>query len=130
MNLLRYYNSDGEVVEIKSEEVESWLNDENQKNKLASFIYRRLYHRYIKPFEYKADKKIKVKSTGQTINEYSLLFKNGFSVMANCCLLIETIETFYRGWPNSKSKSEAAFLKFFTRDKNFKDFASEDMPKI
>ena len=50
--------------------------------------------------------------------------------MANCCLLIEAIETFQRGWKNSNFKSEIAFLKFFSRDKNFTDFSTNDMSTL
>lgn len=46
--------------------------------------------------------------------------------MANCCLLIETIESFYRGW--AKSRYELNFLKFFTREPLFSEFATDDMP--
>lgn len=130
MNLLRYYKDNGELVEVKIKDIENWLADQNEKNNLADFIYQRLYHRYIKPFEYRSKKMIKSKSSKKKVNEYSLLYKNGFSVMANCCLLIETIETFYRGWSNSNSKSESAFMKFFTRDKNFREFSTNDLPTI
>ncbi|WP_025666530.1 hypothetical protein [Aquimarina megaterium] len=130
MNLLRYYTEDGDLTEISIIDIENWLADQTKKNQLADFIFKRLYYRYIKPFEYRASKKIKSKKSKKEIDEYSLLYKNGFSVMANCCLLIETIETFIRGWENSKNKSEAVFLKFFSRDENFKEFAIDDMPTI
>ncbi|MBC6995445.1 hypothetical protein QWY85_10200 [Neolewinella lacunae] len=130
MNLLRYYKDDGSLVEVSLAEVEAWLLDPNKKNELADFIFSRLYYRYIKPFEFRSKSVIKNKTSGKNVNEYSLLYKNGFSVMANCCLLIETLETFLRGWENSSNKSEAAFLKFFSRDKNFKEFAVDDMPTI
>jgi hypothetical protein len=130
MNLLRYYKDNGDLVEISLANVETWLADQTKKNDLADFIFKRLYYRFVKPFEYKAKDKIRCKTSKKSVNEYSLLYKNGFSVMANCCLLIETIETFVRGWANSNSHSEAAFLKFFSRDKNFKEFAVDDMPTI
>ncbi len=130
MKLLRYYKDDGTLVEISINDVQNYLDDQTKKCDLADFIYKRHYHRYIKPFEYRSSNKIKSKSSNKLVNEYSLLYKNGFSVMANCCLLIEVLETFYRGWQNSKNKSEAAFLKFFTREKSFKEFAIDDMPTI
>ena len=58
------------------------------------------------------------------------IIKNGFSVMASCCLMIETLETFYQGWENSDRKSKSAFLSFFTRDKNFNEFTMNNMPTI
>ena len=48
--------------------------------------------------------------------------------MANCCLLIETLEAFYRGFTDTKNISKLAFLQFFSRDKNFIDFATDDIP--
>ena len=128
--LLRYYEDDGTLVEVSINEIETYIADQTKKNDLADFIYKRFYYRYIKPFEYRSSKYITSGSSGKEVNRYSLLYKNGFSVMANCCLLIETLETFYRGWPNSKNKSEMAFLKFFTRDKYFQEFAVNDMPTI
>ena len=128
MDLLRYYLDNGELKTITDIQVSAYLNDSSKKNDLADFIYLRHYHRYIKPFEFTSKNKITVQATGKKHDEYSLLYKNGFSIMANCCLLIETFEAFYRGWENTKNQSEKAFLKFFTRDRNFIDFSTEDIP--
>jgi hypothetical protein len=106
---------------ITAEDYENWRKTANSseadKHKIADLVYERLYRRYIKPFEFKD-------------TEYKKKFKNGFAIMANCCLLIETLESFYRNWPNTKNKSELAFLKFFSRDVNFKAFSTDDMPTI
>lgn len=91
---------------------EKWRDAEN-KDEIADFIYERHYRRYIKPFEFEEE-------------AYKKEYKNGFAIMANCCLLIETMESFYRGWP--KSRNELNFLKFFSRDKGFKEFATDDIP--
>lgn len=91
---------------------EKW-RDKKEKIKIADFIYERHYSRYIKPFEY--DDEI-----------YKKDYKNGFAIMANCCLLIETIESFRRGW--AQSRNELNFLKFFTRENEFKEFATDDIP--
>ena len=42
--------------------------------------------------------------------------------MAICCLMIETLESFWRGWETSRSKSELAFCSFFDRNENFSCF--------
>ena len=78
------------------------------KNLIADFIYYRLYNRYLKPF---------------TFNnvDYKKNYKNGFSIMANCCLLIETLESLKNGWGDTRNKSEAAFIQFFKSDKNFSE---------
>ncbi len=129
MDLLRYYLDNGELKTITDTQVSAYLNDSNKKNDLADFIYLRHYHRYIKPFEFTSKNKITVQATGKKHDEYSLLYKNGFSIMANCCLLIETFEAFYRGWKTTKHKSKDAFLKFFNRDSNFTEFSTGTLPQ-
>ncbi len=58
--------------------------------------------------------------------------KHGFTIMAVCCLMIETLESFRNGWTDTKgrivyngntiSKSEYAFHMFFQNNTQFKDF--------
>jgi hypothetical protein len=35
------------------------------------------------------------------------------------CLMIEALESFYQGWPDSRDKSQRAFCNFFDRNHNF-----------
>lgn len=128
MNLLRYYSDEGQLIELDVETIASYLVDESRKIELSDFIYERHYRRYIKPFEYISEKKVNFEREKKPNDEYSLLYKNGFSIMANCCLLIETLEAFYRGFPDTKGKSQQSFFQFFSRDKNFIDFATDDIP--
>ena len=93
--LLWDYSDKKDHVRIST--YEKW-SDGQRIDKIADFIYERHYRRYLKPFEF----------SDQT---YRKEYKNGFAIMANCCLLIETIESFYRGW--AKSRNELNFLKFF-----------------
>ena len=54
--------------------------------------------------------------------------KHGFCTIAICCLMIEALESFWRGWPHSRSKSESAFCFFFDRSSNlsiFRGYASD-----
>jgi hypothetical protein len=88
---------------------------------LADFIEQRLLERYVLPVT-------------QTCH------KNGFIMLAASCLLIETLESFYRGWESTHermkpadidaecrpadpkknpSRSEVAFCYFFQRFPNF-----------
>ena len=106
------YDSSDEKNHVQISTYEKW-RDKKEKIKIADFIYERHYSRYIKPFEY--DDEI-----------YKKDYKNGFAIMANCCLLIETIESFRRGW--AQSRNELNFLKFFTRENEFKEFATDDIP--
>ena len=131
MDLLRYYsiteNGNAKLVTITDENIQTYILDSSKKNEIAKFIKDRLFYRYINPFLYKSKNTICKEDDIVEYDEYLLLHKNGFSMMANSCLLIETIESFYRGWANTSSLSEIAFLKFFGRDKNFIEFATADL---
>ena len=106
------YNSEDKKKHVRISTYVKW-RDGQQKDEIANFIYGRCYRRYLKPFEYDDP-------------TYQKEYKNGFAIMANCCLLIETIESFYRGW--AKSRNELNFLKFFTRETRFKEFSTDDIP--
>ncbi len=49
-------------------------------------------------------------------------------MMAIACLMIESIESFYRGWKDSNGKSKKAFRHFFARHDGFDDFRSYSLP--
>lgn len=92
-NVLLRYN--------KKYSINDYNNDCNQGKveKLAEFIYGRFNERYIEPFEY-MDRK----------------YKNGFSIMAIACLMIETLENFWKG-SNETPQGEGSefFESFFYR---------------
>ena len=72
---------------------------------IADMIFGRLHGRYLRPFM-SGCKKCKG-------------YKNGFAIMANCCLLIETLVSFKNGWDDSRGKEEKAFVQFFGESKGF-----------
>src|SRR5574341_1004729 len=83
------------------------------KNKvgIANFVKERFTERYVNPLKVFPWR------------------KNGFCTMAICCLMIETLESFWRGWENTRGrdeegnkKDEFAFHYFFERNKEFKIF--------
>ena len=82
-----------------------YLNFVKQEDResIAKFVHERFSERYITPLE----------STPK---------KNGFCIMANCCLMIEALESFYQGWGDTQGRSELAFCEFFDRAKEFWDF--------
>lgn len=82
-------------------------NDDDKKT-IKEAVERRLIQRYIEPCE-------------------SVINKNGFSIMANCCLLIETYESFYRGSKQVNNGTDA-FCKFFNRSALFSEFTGNDTP--
>jgi hypothetical protein len=116
-----YYDDDlDRYVEITISDYNEMLNnkDEVEKKKiLADFIYNRLHARYIRPYTFNDD-------------EYRKKYKNGFSMMASFCLLIETLQSFKKGWGDTRGKSKEAFRDFFTNNACFPEFNPELGEKI
>jgi hypothetical protein len=100
--------------DITIQEVELWVK-ENEKDKLSQFIYDRLYGRYLKPFNYRNE-------------EYIANYKNGFAIMASCCLLIETYVSFREPvFRDTNGKSERCFGWFFLTESIFSDFSKNGL---
>lgn len=93
--------------------IKKYRNFVEKKNKeeIANFIHERFSERYITPIENIPKNK-----------------NNGFCIMANCCLMIEALESFYQGWKATRNRSELAFCKFFDRVKLFSDFHGYTSP--
>ncbi len=72
------------------------LEKTRNRRAIAAFIRSRFEERYLTP----ADVRNKTR-------------RNGFAMMALCCLTIEALESFKRGWPNTRQRSEQAFCSFF-----------------
>lgn len=73
---------------------------------IADLIEARFTERYLDPVD----------------NKTAWSERSGFAIMAISCLLVETLESFSRGWPSTDRRSEAAFCSFFDRWDAFKDF--------
>jgi hypothetical protein len=69
---------------------------------IAEFLMRRFAERYIDPI------------SGKSVH--------GFTKMAVACLLVESVESFRKGWENSDRRSEAAFCYFFDEQPAFAAF--------
>jgi hypothetical protein len=104
VELVRYFDGNKKVI-LTVNDYEIFRKEKDLKG-IANLIYQRLYGRYLKPFLFPN-------------NEYVEKYKNGFSMMANCCLLIETLVSFKNGWGDSNQKSEEAFKQFLKNNKNF-----------
>jgi hypothetical protein len=80
---------------------------QKKKPEIAQFIHDRFTERYIAPLQPKMPKSL----------------RNGFCTMAVSCLMIEALESFWQGLPNTKSKgaSRGAFASFFDRSDNLKE---------
>ncbi len=81
---------------------------EMDKGKIADFIFLRLTERYLLPVE-----------------NVPIKYKNGFSIMANSCLLIETYESFRQGWDDTFAQDRIPFESFFNREKLFNVFQDD-----
>jgi len=90
-----YLSSTVRISEYKS------FVEKKENKKIVDFLKQRFTERYIEPMRVEKDK------------------KNGFTIMAVSCLMIESLESFYQGWEDSKSKSQLAFCNFFYRNDNF-----------
>ena len=99
-------------AEITAGDICQWLKNPNDnKERLVEFIFNRLYGRYIKPFEFND-------------SNYKKNYKNGFTIMANCCLLIETFASFRKEvFKDTNGKSEKCFGWFFLAENKFIDLS-------
>ena len=102
--------TDSNGIDINIGQVQAWLLTRDKK-KLSELFYDRFYGRYIRPFDYPSELYIKK-------------YKNGFSIMTNCCLLIET----FVSWTeptlrNTNKNSERCFGYFFLKEKRFNELS-------
>lgn len=77
------------------------FKEAKDKKRIADFVKERFKERYIDPIDNKTT--------------------SGFCIMANCCLMIEALESFYNGWKDTSSagQSQLAFCNFFDRVSSF-----------
>lgn len=87
------------------------LIDNSEQDKIADFVYDRFYERYIHPIE--------------SLDRND---KNGFSIMAVSCLMIESLVSFKNGWEDTRNKSEKAFREFLTTEPEFIEFKELSKP--
>lgn len=108
--LASYYDKNKKLEKITIHKYYDYLNHKD-KNAISDFIYQRLFCRYLKPFLFDN-------------SDFKKEFKNGFSIMANCCLLIETLQSFRNGWGDTHKKSKTAFQQFLTTDTFFSELST------
>lgn len=101
-----------EIQEIKlttQHTVSDYIQFKAQRNtqEIANLVKLRLTERYILPI-------LHVPTT----------YKNGFNMLANACLLIETYESFNNGWNDTNEHNRKPFQSFFKREQSFKLFDS------
>lgn len=127
-------------------QLKKWINSpEENAEKIADFVYWRLYERYIRPFEVlieheefintKENKKIQIDdeqddepNDEQKNTQDYLKVRIGFAIVANMCPVIEALEAFKHGKERfyseteikndaNKMSYEKAFTAFFTKEK-------------
>jgi hypothetical protein len=86
-------------------DLQRWLRA-HERDKIADFLQARFEERYFAP--------ILLMSPEQ---------KNGFLIMAICCLTIEALECFRHGWRSTDRRSKDAFKAFLTREPRFAAFS-------
>jgi hypothetical protein len=77
------------------------MESKQDRTSIARFIKERFTERYV--FSLSQDK-----ST-----------KNGFAMTALACLMMESLESFWHGWPDTRGKGAQAFKGFFHRNSEF-----------
>lgn len=108
IELARYYDeAKGCIATVTISDYNRMIEQKN-KDGISNFIFIRLFSRYIKPFCFDN-------------SEYQERYKNGFSIVANLCLLIETLQSFKNGWGDSEGRSKKAFEQFFHNNANFSE---------
>ena len=80
------------------------LEQSRDQKAIANFIEERFTERYLSPIQVDPSK------------------KNGFTIMAVSCVMVEAIECFARGWGQSNGRSRKAFRGFFSRWPAFESF--------
>ncbi|TSC71024.1 MAG: hypothetical protein G01um101449_207 [Parcubacteria group bacterium Gr01-1014_49] len=89
---------------------------EKNKTTISEMIFHRLNGRYLRPFTYKD--KIFIKK-----------YKNGFSIMANCCLCIEVFQSFKNGWDKIPKGGDRVFDDFFNEYSGLNEFSGKKFYK-
>lgn len=95
---------------IKTTQLTIWL-DQDDREKTADFLRSRFAERYFVPID----------SMGRDE-------RNGFAMMALNCLVIESLQSYRRGWLTSNGNSELAFCNFFDHEDGFSAFRGFSSP--
>lgn len=112
IELAKWIGENGDENKVTIERYQELLRTQDRIN-IADLVYHRLHSRYLKPFLFDDCRYVKE-------------FKNGFSIMANCCLLIDTLQSFKNGWGDSNRRSEEAFKQFLSTERNFVVFKNKE----
>ena len=134
-NFVRYYEKQ-ELLEYLMDEVENLIKDETNKKLISELIYQRYYNRFLKLFFYNSKVELsyyKKNSNAIVKNDFNTEYKNGFIIMTSCCLLIETIASYFEGINQTKKSGSEVFNFIFNKaneyNNDLKDFVNEPFYK-
>lgn len=98
-SFVRYFDENKELIEVSMAEMEILIRDEANKEKIAEYVFQRLYNRFLKIFDYESDETADYILGGNVKkrNVFNQEFKNGFIQLAACSLLVETFAAFLTG---------------------------------
>lgn len=120
----RYYDEEGILQETTMEELEELLTNECNKGLIADLIYHRYYDRYLKIFDFE-DKNTKEYDDGfgnkKIKHVFNMEYKNGFAIMVNCCLLIETLASFIKGTNKTENGGVEAYKTVFQKASDYEN---------
>lgn len=83
------------------------LEASNSREEIGKFLIERFDERYFRPIEDSPS-------------------RHGFAALAISCLVIETLESFYQGRPDTRNASAQMFREFFGRDTPLKPLGEGD----
>lgn len=89
---------------VTADQLGRWL-DQGERDRVSTFLRARFAERYFVPID----------AMGQDE-------RNGFAMMALNCLVIESLQSYRRGWLTSNGNSELAFCNFFDQEDGFSAF--------
>lgn len=101
------------------DDIEKLIQNEENKKKIAELIYQRYYNRFLKLFFYNSKTKLKytekeeMSENFKLKNDFNTEYKNGFIMMTSCCLLIETMASFFEGNNHTKKSGTDVFNFIF-----------------
>lgn len=111
----RYYNNESKLIEITMEEIEELIEFEANREAIAEYVYQRIYGRFLKIFFYKS------LYTSET-EIFNKEFKNGFLIMASCCLVIESMASYLDGSDRTKRREgKTKFNCVFKKAKQYEN---------
>lgn len=97
-------------------EIDALIADIANKEKVAEYVYERLYNRFLKIFDFSSKDMDSYELIGkkEIRNVFNEEYKNGFLILTSCSLLIETFASFLVGQNETpRGKSADMFNKVF-----------------